>query len=130
MNHQERNTATVDIHTQTVQGHLIISFIGKLVYGSTTLAKNRLKELVGQADYYILDLENLQLIDSTGFGVIITFAKVVGIEKMAIAVSDEIIRELFSISKLNLLFPIASTVEEAINQLQNGFQAPLKLEDY
>ncbi|MGD8188919.1 STAS domain-containing protein [Brevibacillus ginsengisoli] len=128
--HNPSNSSTVEIHAQNRQSKLLIDMKGKLIYGNTNAVKTRLKELVGQAEGYIIDLSHLQFIDSTGFGVLINFAKLVGIKKMAIVVKDEMIHELFTISKLNQLFPITSTVEEAELHLDKGYQAPMKLEDY
>lgn len=124
------NSPLVEIHTQSHQGKIRIGLNGKLVYGNTNTVKNRLKELVGQATGYVIDLSHLQFIDSTGFGVLINFAKLVGIEKIAIVVQDDMIQELFTISKLNQLFPITPTVEEAERLLNQGFQASMKLEEY
>lgn len=130
MNNLSNNSTPVEIQVQNINGYRKISIKGKLLFGSTNSVKNKLKEFVGQADGFIIDLTELQFIDSTGFGVLINFAKLVGIQKIAIVIQDEIIRELFMISKLNLLFPLTASVDEAITTLRNGYNATIRIDEY
>lgn len=124
------STASAEIQVQKMNGFIKISMKGKLLYGNTNTVKNRMKEFVGQADGFIIDLTELDFIDSTGFGVLINFAKMVGITKIAIVIQNELIRELFLISKLNLLFPITESVDEAVETLTKGYTAPIRIEEY
>lgn len=130
MNNLSNSGTSVEIQVQNINGFRKISIKGKLLFGHTNTVKNRLKELVDQSEGFIIDLAELQFIDSTGFGVLINFAKLVGIQKIAIVIQDEMIRELFLISKLNLLFPLTTSVDEAIAILKNGYTAPIRLEEY
>ncbi|MGC5326869.1 STAS domain-containing protein [Brevibacillus sp. SYSU BS000544] len=130
MNNLSNNSTPVEIQVQNGNGYQKISIKGKLLFGSTNSVKNKLKEFIGQADGFIIDLTELQFIDSTGFGVLINFAKLVGIQKIAIVIQDEIIRELFMISKLNLLFPLTASVDEAIAALRNGYNATIRIDEY
>lgn len=111
----------------------IIHISGKLTYGTTNHAKEAIhKALDETVKGYIIDMSNTEYIDSTGFGVLINFAKMIG-EKdrsMAIIVTDPLINQLFTISKFHLVFPIVKTKEEALKVLREGFDSSLLLQDY
>jgi hypothetical protein len=78
-------------------------------------------------------MQSVTNIDSTGFGMIVNFAKkVLSKEKrIVIIVADEFIRNLFSISQCDKVFPIARNESEALHLLkENNWTGELSINDY
>lgn len=100
--------------------HLIAE--GKLTYGYVDLAKEQFAHHVLPSKGYILEISKLKLIDSTGIGVLVHFMKTycAGDRKLVVVVNDTLIKELLLIAKLNSLFPICETVQDALILLKNG----------
>lgn len=71
---------------------------------------------------YVIDLSELQLINSTGLGVLITLltkARKAGGE-VKLANPSSYIKNLLLITKLNTIFQIHPTVEEAVGSYTNN----------
>ncbi|MCP8969463.1 STAS domain-containing protein [Ectobacillus ponti] len=119
-----------ELKVESHYDYVKVSLNGALVYGKTNEVKEQLADIAQPDKEYILDLSWLQSIDSVGFGVIINFAKKAGSKNIAVIVKDALIRELFSISKLHLLFPVEHTLEGAVKALQEKKQTKLQLEEY
>lgn len=113
--------------------YMRIRLSGRLVYENTQAAKEGLRQFVVESGKgYILNLAAVSKIDSTGFGVLINFAKEAAKEKarVALVVPPGFMRELFTISKFHCIFPIVSSDEEAVTILESGYQPQMPLGQY
>lgn len=117
---------------QSVGRYQKLTLSGKLIYGQTNEAKEKIIQTVTDADGYIFDVSNLTMIDSTGFGVLITVAKQVEKQNCSIAVivKSGMIRELFLIAKFDLIFSIVENEAEALQMLSGGTSSCLPLDHY
>ncbi|WP_456276070.1 STAS domain-containing protein [Bacillus sp. AK128] len=101
----------------------IFKIIGKLQYGSTQSIK---EDLLNQVDYqlehYVFDLTGITYIDSTGMGIFVTFLKHVNDsnKKIVLVIEDLFINELFKIAKLDTIFSLTESVEQAVKNLTAG----------
>ena len=67
----------------------------------------------------VLNLSSVDFIDSTGLGMIVSTLKSLGHEGvMAICCLSDIVRSLFTLTRMNRLFDIVPSVEEAIEKVQ------------
>lgn len=107
----------VKINFENLENVQIIDFEGELTYLTVSNAKmdtlSNLKEKKG----YILNLDSLEMIDSTGFGLIVFIGKTVmqydG--KVVLVVNDSLIKELIGISKIDQIFSVVNSNEEAMS---------------
>ncbi|MDF9842298.1 MULTISPECIES: STAS domain-containing protein [unclassified Paenibacillus] len=113
-------------------GIQIFRLTGTVGYGNVQQAKTVLREQQIKARYYVFDLLELAWIDSTGLGMLISFAKEVRTDRpnVAIAAGGEL-RELLEMAKLDLVFPLYSTAAEAVNGANTDEgDRPLPLDKY
>ncbi|WP_339261913.1 STAS domain-containing protein [Lysinibacillus sp. FSL K6-3209] len=104
------------INIDTKADYILIAFTGKLEYGLIGDIKEELHAISFDTKHgYIIDMQKVANIDSTGFGMIINFAKKVTTfdKKIAIIVTDDFIRKLFAISQCDKVFPIAKNELQA-----------------
>lgn len=121
----------VDIKSES--NYQLIKIKGKMIYGNTTSVKDAIAlSLTSDIKIYIFDLTELEYIDSTGFGVIINFAKNVNeIDgHIVIVIKEDFLFNLFKIAKLNLVFPIYRSLDEARSALEDKFDSKIKIEEY
>lgn len=110
------NTNTFKHHE--LEGMQVFTISGKLQYGSTQSIKDELLSHVNMdLNSYIFDLTSMSDIDSTGMGVFVTFLKHLNdpAKKVALVIEDTFIIELFKIAKLDAIFTLTSSIENAIN---------------
>ena len=110
-----------------------IRLSGRLVYENTQAAKEGLKVFFAEdCKGFVLNLAAVAKIDSTGFGVLINFAKEASRAKakVALVVPPGFMRELFTISKFHCIFPIVGSDEEAVAVLESGYQPQMPLGEY
>lgn len=118
---------------QTKQDYVLISFSGNLEYGKLEDIKRELQAHMFDTDLdYIIDMQQVDNIDSTGFGMIVNFAKKVSVrdKKIAIIVTDSFILNLFTISQCDKVFPIVQNEEAASNVLKTGWQGEIPISQY
>ncbi len=123
----------VGVEGERYRDYVRIRFSGRLVYENTQTAKDGLKTFFTEvSEGYILNLAAVSKIDSTGFGVLINFAKEAARAKakVALVVPPGFMRELFTISKFNCIFPIVGSDEEAATVLDSGYQTKMTLGEY
>ena len=123
----------VGVAGERYRDYIRIRLSGRLVYENTQAAKEGLKTFFAEAsEGYVLNLAAVSKIDSTGFGVLINFAKEVARakSKVALVVPPGFMRELFTISKFHCIFPIVSSDEEAAAVLDSGYQTQMTLGEY
>ncbi len=83
---------------------------------SANAFKTRLKELIqGRERFIVLDLAEVDFIDSTGLGAIVTVLKALGGDgELVICNPRETVSSLFRLTRMNRVFQIFSSVEEAV----------------
>ena len=111
----------------------LIALTGSLEYGILETAKAKLQNLSLQAEQgYVIDLQNIENIDSTGFGMIVNFSKKVSVQgkKIVIIVVDDFIRNLFAISQCDKVFPIVKSEEEARNVIKGEWKGEISINEY
>lgn len=129
----EKNS--VEIQAEIIQGFQRIVFSGELVYGQTEKIREEIFSLLIECDGYILDLQNVTTIDSTGFGILVSIAKKLkgqNQNRMVVVINKPPILQLFKITKLTLIFPVVETKEEAVALLSKDLdaQSELSIDDY
>jgi len=94
----------------------VLSLKGRITYDFIDGYKIELKGIIEDAGGYIIDLTKVEQIDSTGLGLLVNVAKnfIFNKNKMVILNKDDWINELFNVSKLNQVFNVCSTMEEAL----------------
>lgn len=120
----------IQIKKDIVGSYLKISFSGKLIYGQTTSANDMLKQIPRDHEGYILDLNDVEKIDSTGFGMLVNFASEFKNTRFAIVVNNELTLRLLKIAKFDLIFLIVTNEADAITAIKNNEAPPLKLDEY
>ncbi|ADM68384.1 hypothetical protein GMA19_00535 [Paenibacillus polymyxa E681] len=126
----DQNPFTITNEQQ--DGIQIFRLTGTVGYGNVQQAKTVLREQQIKARYYVFDLLELAWIDSTGLGMLISFAKEVRTDRpnVAIVVGGEL-RELLEMAKLDLVFPLYSAAAEAVNGANTDEgDRPLPLDKY
>lgn len=127
----ENKVVNINIHTS--EEYMTIELAGKLEYGLIEDIKKELHDQHLDADHdYILDMRKVMNIDSTGFGMIVNFAKKVTVKgkKIVIIVVDDFVRNLFAISQCDKVFPIVRSEEEAREVLHRNWRGELSLNEY
>ncbi len=112
--------------------YLIINLQGKMVYEtSDNFSKELIKE-VKDKQQYIVDVNELERVDSTGLGVLITFAKKVQTSggQVAFVVHKKFLQDIFRIAKFDYIFPVASSQDEAWQALKSGYKPKMTLTSY
>lgn len=127
----EQKIATVQITDKST--YVSIAFTGNLEYGLIEEIKKQLQAQSLQAELgFILDMSRVKNIDSTGFGMIVNFAKKVSTQnkKIVIIVVDNFVRKLFAISQCDKIFPIVENETEALQVIQGNGHTELSINDY
>ncbi|MFT9846807.1 STAS domain-containing protein [Aneurinibacillus sp. REN35] len=132
MNFSKPNETSIQIKTEMIGEFQKIAFIGKLLYGQTEKAKALILEHITQAPGYIFDTRDMEAIDSTGFGLLITITKQIQTApgSVVIIVESASLLEYFTIAKFDLIFPLVDTELQAVALLKNKPETTLLLEEY
>lgn len=113
-------TQHVKIHHQSEYSILSFEGIKNLDANSAHRVKAEIKGLLSdEVNNVIVDLNNIQFIDSTGFGALISVLKTIKSRdgKMILSgVSDEV-RELMDLMQLLSVFQLSSSVKDAESHL-------------
>lgn len=127
------NQKKIAMDIDTKADYILIAFTGDLEYGLIEEIKIELQSLSLETKHgYIIDMQKVTNIDSTGFGMIVNFAKKVSVKekKIAIIVADDFIRNLFAISQVDKVFPITKSEEQARQIIREGWLGELSLSEY
>ena len=127
----DRKKIEVKIEPRT--DYMSIAFTGDLEYGIIEDIKKELQShSLETKNGYIIDMQKVTNIDSTGFGMIVNFAKKVSVKgkKIVIIVVDDFILNLFHISQCDKVFPIVTTEEEARKLVKGDWSGELSINDY
>jgi len=127
------NQKKIAMDIDTKADYILIAFTGDLEYGMIEEIKKELQSLSLETKHgYIIDMQKVTNIDSTGFGMIVNFAKKVSVKekKIAIIVVDDFIRNLFAISQVDKVFPITKSEDQARQIIKEGWLGELSLSEY
>jgi len=127
------NQKKIAMDVGTKADYILIAFTGDLEYGLIEDIKKDLQSLNLETKHgYIIDMQKVTNIDSTGFGMIVNFAKKISIKekKIAIIVVDDFIRNLFAISQVDKVFPITNSEEQARKMIKEDWLGELSLNEY
>lgn len=95
----------------------VISVTGQLIVGNRQeLKDDAIKLLESGSRKFLLDFEDTAYIDSSGLGVLVSLSKKIREKggEMRLAGLNEDLRTLFELTKLDTLFYIADTRDEAL----------------
>jgi anti-sigma B factor antagonist len=95
----------------------VISVTGQLIVGNRQELKDDVLKLLDSGSRkFLLDFEDTAYIDSSGLGVLVSLSKKIREKggEMRLAGLNEDLRTLFELTKLDTLFYIADTREEAL----------------
>ena len=122
----------VEVLPATSGDYVVLALNGKMVYENANIFAKELESKIREKGCYIIDVDNLERLDSTGFGVLITLAKkVTSLEgQVGFKVSNEFLKELFDIAKFDSVFPMAATQEAVWQIINGGFQPRISLKLY
>ncbi len=98
----------------------VIDVEGQLIVGNRQELKQKvLDELEKGERKFVVDFSNAGYIDSSGLGVLVSLSKKIRERggEMRLARLNEDLRTLFELTKLDTLFKIADSREEALNGL-------------
>ncbi|MBW4706545.1 STAS domain-containing protein [Roseobacter sp. YSTF-M11] len=77
-------------------------------------------ETDGASDTVVLDLSEVQFIDSSGLGAIVAAMKHLGAERrMALAGLTPTVERVFKLTRMDTVFSVFSTVDGALSALRN-----------
>jgi len=116
-----RRLSRVDlrIESNTVDGVAVLGLKGEVDVYTAPKLKSSLIDLVDEGSYdIVVDLSDVDFIDSSGLGVLVGGLKRVKSHEGSISLvcSQENILKIFRITGLNKVFPIYSTLEEATRE--------------
>lgn len=96
----------------------VINVEGQLIVGNRQELKQKiLEELEGGARKFLIDFTNTGYIDSSGLGVLVSLSKKIREQggELRLANLNEDLRTLFELTKLDTLFQISDSREEALS---------------
>ena len=98
----------------------VIDVEGQLIVGNRqTLKRTVLDEVEGGKRKFVVDFSSTSYIDSSGLGVLVSLSKKISEQggELRLAGLNEDLRTLFELTKLDTLFKISESREEALNGL-------------
>ena len=98
----------------------VVDVDGQLIVGNRQELKQRvLEELEGGERKFVVDFANTGYIDSSGLGVLVSLSKKIREQggELRLAGLNEDLRTLFELTKLDTLFVIADSRDEALQGL-------------
>lgn len=110
------NLIKSNVESKVENGIQFLKLSGRITYDDIEEYKRDIKSKIVESQGYVIDLSKVEQIDSTGLGLLVNVAKnfIYNKNKMVVLNSDDWINELFKISKLNTIFPVCTTMEDAL----------------
>ncbi|MFH2036995.1 MAG: STAS domain-containing protein [Candidatus Zixiibacteriota bacterium] len=99
-------------------GVIILEISGRLDLGSGGKLKEEIKKHIDREQTSIhLNLANVEFVNSSGLGALVSIMKEIRLHKGRLTLSDlaDYVREIFDITQLSHIFEIFSNEKEAIN---------------
>jgi anti-sigma B factor antagonist len=107
----------MSFQTSRENGVVVVDVDGQLIVGNRQELKQKvLDELEGGERKFLIDFANTGYIDSSGLGVLVSLSKKIREQngELRLANLNEDLRTLFELTKLDTLFNIADSREEAL----------------
>ncbi len=107
----------LSLSTRTVGDRTVVEVGGEIDVYTAPKLREQLVELVNDGSYHlVVDMEGVDFLDSTGLGVLVGGLKRVRAHEgsLRLVCTQERILKIFRITGLTKVFPIHSTVEDAI----------------
>jgi anti-sigma B factor antagonist len=107
----------LSLETRHEDGHTIIEVGGEIDVYTAPRLRDKITELVGNGEYnLVIDMEKVDFLDSTGLGVLVGGLKRVRAHEgsLRLVCTQERILKIFRITGLTKVFPIHSSVDEAV----------------
>src|SRR2546423_3286844 len=107
----------LDLKTDTVGDRTVVRVGGEIDVYTAPKLREQLIDLVAAGNYHlVVDMENVDFLDSTGLGVLVGGLKRVRAHdgSLELVCSQERILKIFRITGLTKVFPIHSSVDEAM----------------
>lgn len=108
------------ISIQAEKTYLLVTINGELVLTDSQQIKEEVKQAIEKDGRFqvVIDLSKVDFIDSSGLGVLIGWFKTVNQAqgKIAYVCLTEYVSKIISLAKLDKIFPIYATAEEALAQ--------------
>jgi anti-sigma B factor antagonist len=101
-------------------GVTVVDVEGQLIVGNRQELKQKvLEELEGGERKFVIDFSNTGYIDSSGLGVLVSLSKKIREQggELRLASLNEDLRTLFELTKLDTLFKISDSRDEALRGL-------------
>jgi anti-sigma B factor antagonist len=108
----------MSFHTSKENAVVVVDVDGQLIVGNRQELKQKvLDELENGERKFLIDFANTGYIDSSGLGVLVSLSKKIREQGGELRLSNlnEDLRTLFELTKLDTLFSIADTREEALS---------------
>ncbi len=103
------------LNVERKNGALIVHLTGELTFANSTAIKEEIKSLMEPDEQrLILEAAQLQLIDSSGVGVVVSLLKRMNGQGIALAGLQPRVRRVFAITKIDLIVPTYETLDEAL----------------
>jgi len=104
------------------QGNItIISLTGRLDLSNGGKLKEEIKSLLTSEKLYIhLNMNNVEFVNSSGLGALVSIMKEVRLQKGRLTLSDlaDYVQEIFDITQLSHIFEIFATEKEALSSYE------------
>ncbi|TDC45469.1 anti-sigma factor antagonist [Jiangella ureilytica] len=107
----------LSLSTRTESGRSVVAVGGEIDVYTAPRLRDQLVELVDSGHYHIVvDMREVEFLDSTGLGVLVGGLKRVGQHdgSLRLVCNQERILKIFRITGLTKVFPIHETLEEAV----------------
>ena len=107
----------LDLQTSERDGHSVLSLRGEIDVYTAPLLRQAILDLVEQGRLnVVIDMTEVDFLDSTGLGVLVEGLKRVRTRDgtFAIVATQDKILKIFDITGLNKAFPIHGTLDEAV----------------
>ena len=104
------------IKTEMENETTVLTFKGRLDASNSDELKKKFKQVHQQGNIFIFDLSNLDFIDSTGLGMIISCLKIVmeAKKKLKLSGMNNKVRMVFEITRAHKIFEIYDSKEAAM----------------
>lgn len=97
-------------------GHAVVTVAGELDIVTAPLLRDRLTALADSDTPLVVDLDKVSFIDAAGLGALVSATRQ-AVDKgssLHVVVTRQLVRRLFSITRLDQYIPLARTVAEAL----------------
>ena len=101
----------------------IVSIFGRLIVSNAKVFKDSFSEIIENSNFVVLDLSEMEYIDSMGLGSIISFYKALKESDGDLCITNlqSKPKTLFQITKVYLIFDVFDSLNDAVKNMQEKF---------